>query len=67
MIRQVKSQKARSNRPPEVRYPKCKANFRVPAKPYVVECRIACPHCRARLAVTLGVRCPTVRDAREGV
>jgi uncharacterized paraquat-inducible protein A len=61
MIPQVKPQKARSKPMSDVRCPACRLNFSVPVKENIFEARIACPHCRAWLVVTLGVRWPIAR------
>lgn len=40
---------------PTVICPKCRETFKVPVKQHVIKIQIACPHCRERLAIILGV------------
>ncbi|CDI04080.1 hypothetical protein BN873_840002 [Candidatus Competibacter denitrificans Run_A_D11] len=59
----IRPHNPKSYKVPSTRCPACQVIFSVPAKPFLIECRLACPHCRAWLMITLGVAFPSARLA----
>lgn len=65
MSTQTRPHNPKAHKAPPVRCPACQVIFYVPVKPFPMDCRIACPHCRERLMVTLGVALPSARLAEK--